>query len=221
VFNDLEVCCDPLYITDLGESFVNDATFFVDSSCVTPPPPPVCFGCDDIISDTFSGGSYHAYPPYYICDDLTTSNISINWTANDRPNRFTWYNNAGLLNTTGWVGYATYPGPWGASLNTPSTGTLAASYTTGLDTYLLVEAGPANPSAPISDAWEAIVNCAGVTCYDYENTSGFNWLGDYQSCDGTWYYAATLIPTQSVCARQGTPFTLSGFDLQAQTQCNI
>jgi len=221
VFNDLEVCCDPLYVTDLGEGFVNDATFFVDSSCVTPPPPPVCVGCDEILSDTFSGGSYHAYPPYYICDSLAITNISISWTANDRPNRFTWYDNTGLLSTTGWVGYATYPGPWGASLSTPSTGTLAASYTSGQDMYLLVEAGPADPSAPISDAWTATINCTGVSCYDYENISAFNWQGDYQACDGTWYYAATLFPTQSVCAIEGTPFTLSGSDLQAQTQCNI
>jgi len=221
VFSDLEVCCDPLFITDTGEAFVDNSTFYIDSTCETPPPPTVCSECGDILSDSFSGNSYHAYSPYYICDSLAITNISINWVVNDRPNRFTWYDNSGLLSTTGWAGYATYPGPWGASLNTPGNGTLTAPYTTGQNMYLLVEAGPGDSLSPISDSWTVAITCPAITCYDYENISGFNWLGNYQSCDGTWYYSATLFPTQSVCAIQGTPFTLSGSDLQPQTQCNI
>jgi hypothetical protein len=66
----------------------------------------------------------------------------------NRPNRINIYNQDGLVSSSGWVGQADYAGPWGASLNTPSTGEVyinsfenaAAPY------YLLVEAGAAETS---------------------------------------------------------------------------
>jgi hypothetical protein len=160
VFSDLEVCCDPLTVTDLGFGYVNDATFYIDSTCATPPPPPPgCTGCGANLTDTYSGNSYHAYSPITICDGLGVGSISVSWVSNDRPNRFTWYDDSGLLSTTGWVGYATYAGPWGGSLNTPDSGILTAPYTTGQNMYLLVEAGPADPLDPISDSWTGNINC--------------------------------------------------------------
>ena len=219
VNNPWYACCDPLYISTNGVlSVVSE--LFEDANC-TGPAPGECYLCDSTINGTSASSSYYAYPHYDICDDLATTTVSINWSANDRPNRFSFYNNTGQLSSSGWVGYANYPGPWGSSLSTPSTGNLSAPYTTGLGTYILVEAGPADPSNPINDFWSVSVNCQGITCYDYENISATTWVGDYQDCNGTWYYSATVFPTQSVCAIQGTPFTLSGSDLQQQTQCNV
>jgi hypothetical protein len=57
-----------------------------------------------------------------------------------------------------------------------------------------------------------------TVCYNWYNNSAANWLGDYVACDGTSYPAATLTPGQFVCA-QGTPFTLTGTDLEQGAQC--
>ena len=57
-----------------------------------------------------------------------------------------------------------------------------------------------------------------TVCYNWYNNSEANWLGDYVACDGTSYPAATLTPGQFVCA-QGTPFTLTGMDLEIGSQC--
>jgi hypothetical protein len=57
-----------------------------------------------------------------------------------------------------------------------------------------------------------------TVCYNWYNNSSANWLGDYVACDGTSYPAATLTPGQFVCA-QGTPFTLTGTDLEIGAQC--
>jgi hypothetical protein len=69
--------------------------------------------------------------------------------------------------------------------------------------YTLVSSIPPTPPTP---------------CFNWYNNSGANWLGDYVACDGTSYPAATLTPGQFVCA-QGTPFTLTGTDLEQGAQC--
>jgi hypothetical protein len=216
--NDITICCDPWYITDTGFSYVNQSEAFVNGNCTGPTG--TCYECGDNLTDSYAGSDYHQYEPYSICDGLVGTSLNINWFSIERPNRFNIYSDAGLLNTSGWVGYANYPGPWGLSLSTPSSGTLSAPYVTGNNTYILVEAGPADPSNPISDSWDMTINCQD-TCYNYVNASGFNWLGDYQSCDGTWYYAATVTPGGLVCAKYLSPFTISGMDLVQSSQCNI
>lgn len=57
------------------------------------------------------------------------------------------------------------------------------------------------------------------TCKRYTNTSGGNWVGGYQRCDGTWVYGVTLTPGQFVCARIFTPFTTSGSNLTVGIDC--
>lgn len=56
------------------------------------------------------------------------------------------------------------------------------------------------------------------SCTYYFN-EGFGWIGDYQSCDGTWYYSAYLAPGQGVCAVDGTPQTISGINLTPAYSC--
>lgn len=56
------------------------------------------------------------------------------------------------------------------------------------------------------------------SCSYYFN-EGFGWIGDYQSCDGTWYYSAYLSPGQGVCAVDGTPQTISGINLTPAYSC--
>jgi hypothetical protein len=213
----LTTCCDPLYISTDGRLVVYDATLLEDANCTTPPT--TCFSCGQYVSGNYSGTDYHAYENYYICDDLDTTEISLAWSVIDRPNRFTIYQDGSLVATTGWVGYANYAGPWGLSLNTPNTGILSTSYLTGLNTYVYVEAGPANPSAPTNDAFTFTISCS-TSCYAYLNNSGQNWTGDWQDCNGDWHYAEVVPFGNSVCARVGTPFTIYGVDLTIATQCN-
>jgi hypothetical protein len=214
--NDTEVCCDPLYIYDAGVARIEEDTeVFINGNC-TGGTGGFCSPCDDFVAATYAGSDYHLYNPYYICNDLGTANITFNWVALDRPNRFSLYDSTGLIVTSGWVGSASYPGPWGASLSTPNSGTLGTPYTS--DMYLRVEAGPADPTSPISDAWQGTFICS-TSCFQYFNNQSYNWVGDWQDCNGLWYYAQTIPPFSSVCARVGTPFTISGMDLTQEFSC--
>ena len=99
----------------------------------------------------------YAYPTMSICSNVSSS-INLRWFSYERPNRFTLYDDSGEIATTGWKGYANYPGPWGLTLNTATDGYLPATFTTGSGRYLLVEAGGAGPSE-LSDTWNATIIC--------------------------------------------------------------
>ena len=219
VNSDLSVCCDPLTVTDAGFGSVNDATYFIDSSCASgPPPPPACLGCGEFVTESYAGNDYHTYQPYYICNDITSNTIAIEYSSSSRPNRYNLYDlNGSLVATSGWVGYANYPGPWGASLSSSSNGTISYPYEQGL--YVVVEAGPADPSNPISDTFTIQIVC-NDSCFIYTNYFYSTWIGDYQSCDGTWYYGATVAAGNSICAVNGTVFTISGTPLTQGSACN-
>jgi hypothetical protein len=215
--NNIEVCCDPLYIYDAGVARIDEDTqVFINGNC-TGGTGGFCYECNDFVSGTYAGNDYHIYENYFICNDLDAGNITFNWVALDRPNRFSLYNSTGLLATSGWVGTATYPGPWGASLSTPNSGALGVPYTN--DMYLLVEAGPASPSSPISDAWQGTFVCS-TSCFQYFNYQTFDWVGDWEDCDGINHSAETIPPYGSVCAIYGTPFTISGTDLTQTFPCS-
>jgi hypothetical protein len=213
--NDLEVCCDPLYIYDQGVARIDTGTeVFLNGNCTGGTG--TCYECNDFLSGSYAGNDYHIYENYFICNDLGAGTIQFNWTALDRPNRFNLYGPSGLLASSGWVGTATYPGPWGASLSTPNSGTLGVPYINGM--YLQVEAGPADPTSSISDAWQGTFLCSN-SCFQYFNNEPFNWVGDWQDCDGTWHYSETITSYGSVCARFGTPFTISGTNLTQSFSC--
>ncbi len=206
--NNIEVCCDPLYIYDAGVARIDSETeVFLNGNCTGGTGEGFCYECNDFVTNSYSGNDFHIYEQVDICDGLDTSTIQFNYFALDRPNRFNLYNSSGLVTTSGWVGYANYPGPWGASLSTPNSGTIGAPYTSGM--YLIVEAGPADPISPISDTWDGQFVCS-TSCFQYLNENAFNWIGDYQDCNGTWYYATTVAPGASVCARSGSVFNISG-----------
>lgn len=69
------------------------------------------------------------------------------------------------------------------------------------------------------------VSSAGVVlaitycCKTYTNTSGSNWVGVYQSCNGTWLSNQTVTPGNNICAVNGTPLTTSGSNLTVSTVC--
>lgn len=119
--------------------------------------------CPASLSGTEAGSAFFTYPASYI--DVYNSaigSLAFNYNANDRPNRFNIYDEAGnLVATTGWVGTATYSGPWGASLSVSANGTIIVPRDPGSTYYkLVVEAGPAAPVSPISDSWNMSVTCS-------------------------------------------------------------
>jgi hypothetical protein len=58
------------------------------------------------------------------------------------------------------------------------------------------------------------------TCKRYTNSSGGNWTGTYQNCAGSYVGPVTLTPSQYICARFGTPNTISGSNLTVGIDCS-
>ena len=117
------------------------------------------YNCGDSpIINSYDGLDFYLYFNVSVSSTVTTQ-VYFNWTSYDRPNRFDVYDSIGLRYTTGWVGYANYAGPWGASLNTATTGSQPITWLSTSGRYVSVAAGPADPSAPLSDT-----NTWNLTC---------------------------------------------------------
>jgi hypothetical protein len=129
----------------------------------TPTPSmPVIDSCSKTYTGTYTGTSFYTYPDQTLTvTGSSITGLSIYCVEYDRPNRFTAYNSSGFITSTGWVGTASYPGPWGTSLSNPGPKTMSYSYSSGNTPYYIrVEAGPADPSAPTSDGYEYTVTCS-------------------------------------------------------------
>ncbi len=139
----------------------NDA-WDVSVSCTCPNPAPCtnCPGCNcgTGFSGTYTGYGYYNYPAksFDLSCLATGKLVTVYCNSVEVPNRFNIYDASGsLVASTGWIGYATYPGPWGGSLNGP--GTKYITFTKGSsNTYTLrVETS----TGPQSDAWDASISC--------------------------------------------------------------
>lgn len=122
------------------------------------------YGCGSSLSGNYYGSGYYLYPSYSLnfsgSPQSTIVNISVG--SYDIPNKFTIYDSlGGTVAYTSWMGYVSYPGPWGMSLNTPQTQTLSftkdimSSYTLKVETS----------TQGYSDSWFANVNCIIDTSY--------------------------------------------------------
>jgi hypothetical protein len=113
---------------------------------------------DPNVINSYDGLAFYLYANVTV-DSSVTTQVYFNWTSYDRPNIFDVYDSVGLRYTTGWVGYANYAGPWGASLNTATTGSQLITWLSTSGRYVSVAAGPADTSAPLSDT-----NTWNLTC---------------------------------------------------------
>jgi hypothetical protein len=90
-------------------------------------------GCAGTLDGSWSTNGYHQYATDTIrLDTMATSTVvNVYVNAYDVPNRFTVINlsTGTTAASSPWMGYASYSGPWGMSLNTSPTGTL--SFTRG------------------------------------------------------------------------------------------
>lgn len=135
--------------------------------------------CSCGFSGTYSSNDFHQYPtiPIDFTGVANGAQITISYDATTRPNRFDVYNETGatITVTSGWVGTASYAGPWGASLSTSPTGTLTFTYNSANTYSFKVQAGAADPGNPQSDSWTSTMACAGAL----DCTAGTLSVADY------------------------------------------
>ena len=157
---------------------------------------------DPTVINGYDGLDFYLYPNVTV-DSSVTTQVYFNWTSYDRPNRFDVYDSVGLRYTTGWVGQATYPGPWGSSLNTATTGSQLFTWLSTSGRYVSVAAGPADPSAPISDTNTWNLTCiTPTTTTTTSTTSTTTTMVPYQSYD-LYYPCGTTIPADQRAAYTG------------------
>lgn len=89
-----------------------------------------------------------------------SAEVILTYHTYDRPNRFTLYEDGINIMTSGWKGYAPYPGPWGLSLSTSDSGTIIFNPTPSKVYQVRIEAGPAGPPPyNISDSFSLNIAC--------------------------------------------------------------
>jgi hypothetical protein len=107
--------------------------------------------------------NFYVYP--YIPLDFTGtqngSTITLGYNSVGRINRFYIYNvtDSATAVSSGWAGSANYPGPWGATNNTSSTGTIQFVYNSAKTYELRVEVGGADPNNQVNDNWSISMGC--------------------------------------------------------------
>jgi Mg-chelatase subunit ChlD len=96
--------------------------------------------------------------------------ITINVVAGDRPNKFTVREGLVTIRDSGWLGSATYPGPWiNYPFSNPSTLTFPPiTYDITKNYSIIVDVGPADPDPEnqLVDNFEFGVQCLPVSCIE-------------------------------------------------------
>jgi hypothetical protein len=175
-------------------------------------------GCGAYFSGSFAGSGYYTYADKIITLCATAGGtITISCNALDVPDRFSVYDqNNNLVATSGWIGYTSNSGPWGSSLNGPSSTTLSFAKSTSSTYKLRVE----TVVQGVSDAWDASVGCTNVCVPVCPNSCGTSQSGSYS---GTSYYvypdrALTFCPAQNGktiyvnCDAVGVPNRVNVYD---------
>ena len=151
-------------VTPTPTPAVTPAVTPAPTPAVTPAPTHTyACGGGDITQSTAAGvNGYGLYPVYSISSTDPTTNNSVYWESFDRPNRFSLSDGSGAIWNSGWVGYANYSGPWGASLNTSLSGNSTFSWGSTSNREMRVEYGACeNPSGTpcLSDAARWSITC--------------------------------------------------------------
>lgn len=128
--------------------------------------------CGDLLTGSVSNNNaFYAYPEQAFYVPAGADKFFIQYEADGRPNRFNVYDSTNtLIASSGWVGDATWNGPWTTYVNGQPTQNLGMGFGTltidkpaafGGTYYLKVEAGPGNPNnMSTGDSWEANVLCS-------------------------------------------------------------
>ena len=129
----------------------------------TPTPP----GCGSTVSGSYEPTSFTTQTTNLDFSGAINGNdISVHYTANSRPDRFTIKKNGlTIVANSGWVGSDyNYSGPWDLDgiQDTDGDGYMTFTYDSSASYQLLVDVGPANPSNPLSDSWTVTFSCLGA-----------------------------------------------------------
>lgn len=138
----------------------------------TPTPTATYPGCGAILQGTYAPSNQQSYRRSLDLSGASNgSTITVSYNGYDRPNRFTISNgltniiisgNNGYL-SGGWVGTASYQGPWGSSLARSASGSMTFIYDNTKTYELIVDIGNADPFNVISDSWDVTITCGGGT----------------------------------------------------------
>lgn len=137
----------------------------------TPTPTATYPGCGSTLQGTYSPSNQQSdIRSLDLSGASNGSTITISYNSYDRPNRFT-IKEDGITNVVisgnngalsgGWVGTASYQGPWGSSLARPTSGTMTFTYNSTKTYQLIVDIGNADPISPMSDSWDVTITCGG------------------------------------------------------------
>ena len=138
----------------------------------TPTPTATYPGCGSSLQGTYAPSNQQSDRRLLDLSGASNgSTITVSYNGYDRPNRFTISN--GLTNiiisgnngslSGGWVGTASYQGPWGSSLARPASGSMTFIYDNTKTYELIVDIGNADPFNVISDSWDVTITCGGGT----------------------------------------------------------
>lgn len=147
-------------------------------------------------SGSFSGthsviASNFTYPSSLLDVSCAASGatVSVSVTALDVPNRFTIRDlNGNFITATGWLGNASYGGPWGSSLSNSGTATLTFSKSFSSYNLIVETITPPNFSySPSTDYWSATYGCTCTgtpppTCPSTPCPVGFNCVNGVCIC---------------------------------------
>jgi hypothetical protein len=118
--------------------------------------------CSQTFSGTYSLPGYYQYPPQTIDLSLLPTGCVVNVHADcaEVPNSFTITDaNGVVVASSDWIGYAQYPGQYGASIDKPTTKSM--SFTKGAyHIYtLIVQTQTPPPQSARTDVWSLSLNC--------------------------------------------------------------
>lgn len=128
----------------------------------TPVPLP---GCGDTITGTYalSGSTVQTYS-LDLSSATNGATISVHYTANSRPDKFTILGGGSSVAISDWAGSDTgYVGPWtGNPIDGDGDGYISFTYNSSLSYQLRVDVGNANPDNILDDSWSVTFSCLGV-----------------------------------------------------------
>jgi hypothetical protein len=134
---------------------------YIVADCGETEGPPVYWNNGDVCGFTISGSyaplDLHDYGNFYI-NTSGVSVLTILYNCYDRPNKFIIHNvtDATVEFDSDWVGFASYAGPWGASLSTPLIDDFDVAILPGKTYALQVFTGNAES---LSDLFDAQILC--------------------------------------------------------------
>jgi RHS repeat-associated protein len=159
-----------LLFVEYNTAAVNCSGISVSGSCPTP----------SFYSGSFGGSGFHLYPSQTIDASSTPVGTIITATcfAYDVPNRISIRDGGGnIVASTGWFGFANYSGPWGFSINTPTTQQITFTRSSYSNYSIEVE----TVTQGTSDAWEVNLSCNLVTGGGGGCPSAGNFTADYST----------------------------------------